>query len=104
MPEKIRGFIENGELQILPQYLNSDGFYIACLRRRCKLMETTKSTEKTKTINEKPSIYSLQLQELKEWLQEHQEKAFRAEQIFEWLYKKRAADFSEMSNLIKEFA
>lgn len=34
MPEKIRGFIENGELQILPQYLNSDGFYIACLQKK----------------------------------------------------------------------
>mgnify|MGYP000956188743 CR=1 FL=1 len=34
MPEKIRDFIEGGEVQILPQYLNSDGFYIACLRKK----------------------------------------------------------------------
>jgi 16S rRNA (cytosine967-C5)-methyltransferase len=34
MPERIRAFIEGGELQILPQYLNSDGFYIACLRKK----------------------------------------------------------------------
>ncbi|WP_185762576.1 23S rRNA (adenine(2503)-C(2))-methyltransferase RlmN [Bacillus methanolicus] len=49
----------------------------------------------------KPSIYSLQLHELKEWLQTHNEKAFRAEQIFDWLYKKRVSDFAEMSNLSK---
>lgn len=50
---------------------------------------------------EKPSIYSLQLEELKGWLKEQKEKPFRAEQIFDWLYKKRISDFSEMSNLSK---
>ncbi|WP_274855703.1 23S rRNA (adenine(2503)-C(2))-methyltransferase RlmN [Bacillus methanolicus] len=49
----------------------------------------------------KPSIYSLQLHELKDWLKERNEKAFRAEQIFDWLYKKRVSDFEEMSNLPK---
>lgn len=34
IPEKIRTYMENGELQILPQYMNSDGFYIACLRKK----------------------------------------------------------------------
>lgn len=34
MPEKIRGYMKNGELQILPQYMDSDGFYIACLRKK----------------------------------------------------------------------
>lgn len=34
MPAKIRCYIEKGELQILPQYMNSDGFYIACLRKK----------------------------------------------------------------------
>lgn len=65
-------------------------------------METSITTEKTETINEKPSIYSLQLQELKDWLKEHGEKHFRAEQIFDWLYKKRIAHFSDMSNLSKK--
>lgn len=48
-----------------------------------------------------PSIYSMQLQELKDWLTEHNEKAFRADQIFEWLYKKRVTSFEDMSNLSK---
>jgi 16S rRNA (cytosine967-C5)-methyltransferase len=34
MPEKIRGYMKKGELQILPQYMDSDGFYIACLRKK----------------------------------------------------------------------
>lgn len=33
MPSKIRPFIHDGEIQILPQHFNSDGFYIACLRK-----------------------------------------------------------------------
>ena len=49
----------------------------------------------------KESIYSLQLDELKQWLTEHSEKAFRAAQIFEWLYSKRVKTFEEMSNLPK---
>ncbi|WP_307257109.1 23S rRNA (adenine(2503)-C(2))-methyltransferase RlmN [Oikeobacillus pervagus] len=61
------------------------------------------TTTKKKTTNEpkQPSIYSLQLQELKEWLQAQGEKPFRAEQIFEWLYQKRVTTFEEMSNLSK---
>jgi 23S rRNA (adenine2503-C2)-methyltransferase len=62
-------------------------------------METTKN-ESTK-VETKPSIYSLQLEELKNWLKENDEKAFRAEQIFDWLYKKRVTSFEEMSNLSK---
>ncbi|PLR97331.1 23S rRNA (adenine(2503)-C(2))-methyltransferase RlmN [Bacillus sp. T33-2] len=60
---------------------------------------------KTKTTAEtrKPSIYSLQLNEMKEWLKENGEKAFRAEQIFDWLYSKRVTSFEEMSNLSKSF-
>ncbi len=49
----------------------------------------------------KPSIYSLELHELKQWLGNHGEKPFRADQIFDWLYKKRAVSFEDMSNLSK---
>ncbi|CEG26773.1 23S rRNA (adenine(2503)-C(2))-methyltransferase RlmN [Bacillus sp. B-jedd] len=59
---------------------------------------TKKSTEEE---NQKPSIYSLQLQEVKDWLTANGEKPFRAEQIFDWLYKKRAESFEDMSNLSK---
>ena len=51
--------------------------------------------------NLKPSIYSLRLDELKDWLTEHGEKAFRAAQIFEWLYVKRVKTYDEMTNIPK---
>jgi len=50
----------------------------------------------------KPLLYSMTLDELKEWLTSIGEKAFRAQQIFDWLYVKRVASFDEMSNLSKE--
>lgn len=49
----------------------------------------------------KPSVYSLRLDEMKEWLTANGEKAFRAAQIYEWLYEKRVKTFEEMSNLPK---
>ncbi len=55
----------------------------------------------TATETKTKSIYSLQLHELKEWLGENNEKSFRAEQIFDWLYKKRVTSFADMSNLSK---
>lgn len=59
----------------------------------------TEINEKSET--KKPSIYSLQLDDLREWLKENGEKVFRAEQIFDWLYQKRVSAFEEMSNLSK---
>jgi 23S rRNA (adenine2503-C2)-methyltransferase len=49
----------------------------------------------------KTSIYSLQVQEIKEWLTNNGEKPFRAEQIYDWLYKKRISSFEDMNNLSK---
>jgi 23S rRNA (adenine2503-C2)-methyltransferase len=49
----------------------------------------------------KKSIYSLELAHLKNWLTENDEKPFRAEQIFDWLYKKRITSFEDMSNVSK---
>jgi len=67
------------------------------------MMEQVKTSSRRRQNTEPtvPSIYSLQLDELKEWLQENNEKAFRGEQIFEWLYKKRVTSFEDMSNLSK---
>ncbi|WP_080846494.1 23S rRNA (adenine(2503)-C(2))-methyltransferase RlmN [Cytobacillus gottheilii] len=62
------------------------------------MVQATK--DKTAT-EQKPSIYSLQLHELKDWLKDHNEKAFRAEQIFDWLYTKRVTAFEDMTNLSK---
>ncbi|KEZ50046.1 MULTISPECIES: 23S rRNA (adenine(2503)-C(2))-methyltransferase RlmN [Metabacillus] len=65
-------------------------------------MEEVKRTKKTVIEeNKKPSIYSLELGEIKNWLTENGEKPFRAAQIFDWLYIKRATAFEEMSNLSK---
>ncbi len=50
----------------------------------------------------KPLIYSLTLDQLKDWLTENNEKAFRAQQIYDWLYVKRVLAFEEMSNLSKD--
>lgn len=49
-----------------------------------------------------PSIYSLLPDELKTWLTENGEKAFRADQILQWLYKQRVKSFDDMTNLSKE--
>ncbi|MGK9043806.1 23S rRNA (adenine(2503)-C(2))-methyltransferase RlmN [Mammaliicoccus vitulinus] len=51
---------------------------------------------------ERPSIYSLELGELEDWLSEQLEPKFRAKQIFDWLYVKRVNAFSEMTNLSNE--
>ncbi len=51
---------------------------------------------------EKPFIYDLTLEALQDWLKSQDEPAFRAGQIFDWLYGKRVVDFDEMTNLSKE--
>ncbi|KMJ58591.1 ribosomal RNA large subunit methyltransferase N [Bacillus sp. LL01] len=61
----------------------------------------TKEEIKQEEATRKPSIYSLQLHELEEWLLSIGEKKFRTTQIFEWLYQKRVTSFEEMSNLSK---
>ncbi|GKU82424.1 23S rRNA (adenine(2503)-C(2))-methyltransferase RlmN [Niallia sp. NCCP-28] len=64
-------------------------------------MEQVRTSKKEAATETLPSIYSLQLDELKTWLKENNEKAFRADQIFEWLYKQRVTSFEDMSNLSK---
>ncbi|WP_435368046.1 23S rRNA (adenine(2503)-C(2))-methyltransferase RlmN [Neobacillus niacini] len=65
-------------------------------------MEQLNTTENNTTLEmKKTSIYSLQLHELKEWLTNNGEKPFRAEQIYDWLYKKRISSFEDMNNLSK---
>ncbi|HEW5703020.1 TPA: 50S rRNA methyltransferase [Streptococcus pneumoniae] len=50
----------------------------------------------------KPSIHSLAHQTMQEWILEQGEKKFRADQIWEWLYRKRVQSFEEMTNLSKD--
>lgn len=49
--------------------------------------------------NEKQNIRNLSVSEIKVAIEAFGEKGFRAKQIFEWLWKKNAASFEEMSNL-----
>ncbi len=49
----------------------------------------------------KPLIYDLRFESLQHWLEQNGEKAFRAGQIFDWLYVKRVNQFEEMTNLSK---
>ena len=64
-------------------------------------METTVRKQKKNVETKKPSIYSLQLHEMQDWLKEQGEPKFRAGQIFDWLYKKRVKNYEDMSNLSK---
>ncbi|MDM5327991.1 23S rRNA (adenine(2503)-C(2))-methyltransferase RlmN [Neobacillus sp. CF12] len=65
-------------------------------------MEQLNTTENNTTLDiKKTSIYSLELHEIKDWLTNNGEKPFRAEQVFDWLYKKRVTSFEDMSNLPK---
>lgn len=45
------------------------------------------------------SIYGLTYEQLKSWLMEHGEKRFRADQVWNWLYKKRISAFEDMNNV-----
>lgn len=47
------------------------------------------------------NILDLELGELKIWMKEHHESAFRASQVFQWLYK-GTFDFEEMKNIGKK--
>ncbi|MGE5704803.1 MAG: 23S rRNA (adenine(2503)-C(2))-methyltransferase RlmN [Clostridia bacterium] len=56
----------------------------------------------TSVTGNRPLIYGLTMEEMKEWLVQNGDKAFRAQQLFDWLYVKRVTSFEEMSNLSKE--
>ena len=45
------------------------------------------------------TIYDLTLPQMEELLKTHGQKPYRAKQIYSWLYRKRAEDFSEMTDL-----
>ena len=48
------------------------------------------------------SIYGITRSKLEEYFINNGDKKFRATQIFEWVYRKRAKSFDEMSNIKKE--
>ncbi|OYD06419.1 23S rRNA (adenine(2503)-C(2))-methyltransferase RlmN [Paludifilum halophilum] len=47
----------------------------------------------------KPFVYDRTYTEWKEWMKEEGEPLFRADQLMDWLYKKRVNSFEEMTNL-----
>src|SRR5690554_1285148 len=47
-------------------------------------------------------LCSFNLKELREWMEQNGEKAFRATQLFDWLYVKGASSFDSMTNLGKD--
>lgn len=51
---------------------------------------------------EKRDILELSLNDIKEFLTKSGEKAFRAKQIYEWLWKRPVSSFDEMTNLSKD--
>ena len=53
-------------------------------------------------MNNKPNIRSLDLDALTAFFVKNGEKAFRAKQVYEWLWKKNVRNFDEMTNLSKE--
>ena len=49
--------------------------------------------------NLKKNLKNYNLEDLKEELKKLEEKPFRAEQIFKWLYQDKVLQFNEMTNL-----
>ncbi|MCR2804919.1 23S rRNA (adenine(2503)-C(2))-methyltransferase RlmN [Paenibacillus soyae] len=49
----------------------------------------------------KPFIYDYTLDALRDWMKENDEPAFRADQLFDWIYVKRVKSFEDMTNLSK---
>lgn len=47
----------------------------------------------------KTAIFGLTLDELTGWMIENGEKKYRAQQVWDWLYRKRVSDFSQMTNV-----
>ena len=50
-------------------------------------------------INKKTDLLSLTMSQLQQWLGERGEPPFRAQQIFNWLYKHLVTNFAQMTNL-----
>src|SRR5947207_9371021 len=54
---------------------------------------------KIQAIPQKTDLLTLTLTELQQWLKDRGEAAFRAKQIYHWLYKQLVSDFATMTNL-----
>jgi len=52
-------------------------------------------------MKDKKNIRLLSFEEIKKFFLEHNEKAFRAKQVYEWIWKKHVSSFEEMRNISK---
>ncbi|GAA4468822.1 23S rRNA (adenine(2503)-C(2))-methyltransferase RlmN [Nibrella saemangeumensis] len=50
-------------------------------------------------VQQKKDIRKLTADQLKDWMVQHSEQGFRAKQVYEWLWKKSARSFDQMTNL-----
>lgn len=68
------------------------------------LISELKNYQKSRWLKDFPkmSIYSLRIDQLEQYLVSIGEKSFRANQIYDWLYKKRVSAFNEMNNIPKK--
>lgn len=66
-----------------------------------KLEKENKQKKNIELEHLNPFIYDFSLEQIQEWIKEHGEPAFRAGQVFDWLYVKRVNSFDEMTNLPK---
>ncbi|MFB7140063.1 MULTISPECIES: 23S rRNA (adenine(2503)-C(2))-methyltransferase RlmN [unclassified Bacillus (in: firmicutes)] len=64
-------------------------------------LENTTNSVKIKK-EHKPSIYSLKVSDLEDWIKAQKQQVFRAKQIYNWLYVQRVESFEEMQNIPKE--
>lgn len=53
-------------------------------------------------MQDKKDIRTLSKEEIASWMQEQKQPAFRAKQVYEWLWKKSAITFEQMTNLSKD--
>lgn len=60
---------------------------------------TTISIQTAGTTIKKTDLLALTLPQLQQWLLDHGEAAFRAKQLYHWLYQQRVSDFAAMTNL-----
>jgi len=66
------------------------------------VQEFTKPLDSVPVVPALKDIRKLSLQELQAFFIEHGEKAFRAKQVYEWLWKKSISSFEQLKNLSSE--
>lgn len=61
------------------------------------------NTEQALPVSQRTDLLNLTRQELQEWCSQHKQPAYRAKQLYQWLYQHFETDFAQMTNLPKAF-